>query len=153
MLRFFFTRDNLPPISTQEAEPFELLNAAEFKDGIIPFSHMYITSESYLKQIQYALKDNNEGNIIQVSEKQSNIIFNQSSFPPNLTEYKINSFDEYKTLLGNKHEAHIVIINGIGGDYCDNYIGLAIIQRISKLLAPAIYVDGCLYRSKFYRKL
>ena len=136
MLRFFFTRDNLPLISTQEAEPFQLLSAAEFKNGIIPFSHMYITSESYLKQIQYSLKDNNEASIIQVSEKQSDIIFNQSNFPPNLTEYKINSFDEYKTLLGKKHEAHIVIVNGIGGDYCDNYIGLAIIQRISKLLAP-----------------
>ena len=137
MLRFFFTRDRLPPISTQEASPFELLSAAEFKNGIIPFSHMYITSEAYLKQIQYSLNGNDQKSIIRVSEKQSNVIFNQSNFPPNLTEYKINSFDEYKTLLGKKHEARIVIVNGIGGDYCDNYIGLAIIQRLSKLLAPS----------------
>jgi len=136
MLRFFFTRDNLPPITTLEATYFRLESAAQFKNQIIPFSHMYVTSDSYLKQIQHTLQDVKDANVVRVSEQQSNVIFKQSNFPPNLTDYKINSFDEYKTLLGNKHEAHIVIINGIGGDFCDNYIGLAIIQRISKLLAP-----------------
>ena len=136
MLRFFFTRDNIPPISTQDAEPFELLNAAEFKNEIIPFSHMYITSDAYLKQIQYALKDNKDAQIVKVSERQSTVILNQPSFPPNLTEYRVNSFAEYKALLGGKHDIHIAIINGVGGNYGDNYIGLGIIQRINKLLAP-----------------
>lgn len=136
MLQFFFTREHLPTITTQEASPFKLKCAAEFKDGIIPFSHMYITSDSYLKQIRYTLEQSKQNDIVQVSERQSEIIFKQSNFPPNITEYKISSIAEYKTLLGNKHEINIVIVNGIGGEYGDNYIGLAILQRLSKLLAP-----------------
>ena len=138
MLRFFFTRDKLPTISTQEASSFELLSAAEFKDSIIPFSHMYISSDSYLKQIRLALDVDKQNSIIQVSDKQTQVILKQSDFPPNITEYKIDSIGEYKTLLGNKHEINIVIINGIGGDYGDNYIGLAILQRLSKVLAPSM---------------
>ena len=137
MLRFFFTRDKLPTISTQEASSFELLSAAKFKDDIIPYSHMYISSDSYLKQIRLTLDVDKQNSIIQVSDKQTQVILKQSEFPPNITEYKIDSIGEYKTLLGKKYEINIAIINGIGGDYGDNYIGLAILQRLSKMLAPS----------------
>ena len=136
MIRFFFTREDLPVIKTPEATAFELLCAKEFKDSIIPFSHMYITSDSYLKQIKLALAEQQTA-IISVSEQQTQVILNQSNFPPNLTDYNIESVSELKAVLGNKATIDIAIINGIGGDYNDNYIGLAILQRFSKLLAPA----------------
>ncbi len=136
MIRFFFTRENLPAIKTPEASAFELLCAEEFKGSIIPFSHMYITSDSYLKQIKLALAEQ-QTSIISVSEQQTEVILNQSNFPPNLTDYDIGSISELKAILGNKPTIDIAIINGIGGDYNDNYIGLAILQRFSKLLAPA----------------
>ncbi len=136
MLRFFFTRENLPAIKTQEATAFELQSALAFKDDIIPFSHMYITSDSYLKQIQVSLEKEKQNAIIQVSQEQTNTILSQANFPANITDYNIDSISELITLLDNKNDIHIAIINGIGGDYGDNYIGLAILQRLSKLLAP-----------------
>ncbi len=136
MLRFFFTREILPTIKTQEATPFELKSAAEFKDGIIPFSHMYITSDSYLKQIQISLEKEKQNAIIQVSDDQTNTILNQEKFPAHITDYNINSISELTTLLDDNSNIQIAIINGIGGDYGDNYIGLAILQTLSNLLAP-----------------
>lgn len=146
MLRFFFTRKKLPTIQTLEASSFELISASEFQNSTIPFSHMYITSDSYLKQIKVSLKEQ-QNSIIQVSDEQTEVILQQSNFPPNLTDYNINSVSELITILSNENndennigdknkDINIAIINGIGGDYGDNFIGLALLQRLSKLLSP-----------------
>ena len=137
MLKFFFTRHELPTVTTPEALPFNIINAAEFKDAIIPYSHMYVTSETYLHRIHLALGKELRQKLVTVSDKQTEHIQNQQNFPPNITEYNVSNITEYKALLGNKEEIDIAIINGIGADFGDNFIGLALLQRLSNLLSPA----------------
>jgi len=137
MLRYFFTRKILPSVETPEATNFDLLSAKEFKNKTIPFSHIYVTSEPYLKLIKKSLGDEHQESIVNVSKQQSVLIEQQDNFPINISHFKVDSAKDLHNLFGNKHHINIGVVNGIGLSFSDNLVGLGIIQRLAKLLAPA----------------
>ena len=131
MLNFFFTRHDLPEIQTIEATPFEIQSSAEYTDKVIPFSHIYVTSESYLKLIHDSLDSESQSQLITVSERQSGVIKKQQNFPLRITDYQIDTLQELLDVLSDSENINIIVINGIGLG-----VVLPLIQSLNSDLHP-----------------
>ena len=137
MLRFFFTRHDLPAIHTSGAIAFKLKSSAPYQGKIIPFSHIYVTSRPYLGKMKRSLDESDAVKIVRVSKQQEKLIKHHPNFPTELASLSINTLDDLKEKVGIKKHINIVIINGIGTGFGDNYVGLGAMQRLSKLLEPS----------------
>lgn len=136
MLTLFFTRDKLPAVRINHADPVTILSSEKYINEVIPFSHLYVTSESYLELIKQNIGTKLQTKIIPVSDTQVERIQQHSDFPVNISDYQIDTVSELHLLFKHKEEVNIIVINGIGLGYGDNFIGLAILQRMAKLLSP-----------------
>jgi hypothetical protein len=136
VLSFFFTRHNLPNIETSGAFPFKVDSAEKYRNKVIPFSHIYITSRAYQGQIKKSLGDEEKEKLVFVSKPQVKMIQAHRNFPVELASLGIQSLSELKEKVAYKDEINIVIVNGIGTGFGDNYVGLGSLQRLSELLAP-----------------
>jgi len=135
MLCYFYTRAALPAIQTPGATAFQLLSAENHIEGTIPFSHIYATSDTYLKLIKSSLGED-QSNIVRVSDKQSEIIRTHRNHPINVSSFETQSIKDLHEIYGESPIINLGVINGIGLNFNDNFIGLGIIQRLAKLLKP-----------------
>lgn len=136
MFSLFFSRDELPTIRIKNADPFTILSSEKYLNKIIPFSHLYISSNAYLKLIRNSVDYDLQKKIITVSDEQAEKICQHTQFPLRISDFQIDSVAELNSLFKNKSEVNIIVINGIGLGYADNFVGLAILQRMAKLLSP-----------------
>jgi len=135
MLCYFYTRSALGTIQTLDASEFQLLSAEKYSGETIPFSHIYATSDTYLKLIK-STQPENQSSIIRISEKQSELIKQQKDHPVNISSFDAQSINDLNAIYGEKQNINLGVINGIGLNFNDNFIGLGIIQRLAKLLKP-----------------
>lgn len=136
MLRFFTTRHDVPEIKTEHASSFQILNADEYTNKVIPFSHMYVTSDPYLRRIKKSLGEEHQEKILEINPQQKKALFKHTRFPTELTSLKINSVSDLHDAFPDKTIIDIAVVNGIGSAFGDNYAGLAILQRFAKLISP-----------------
>lgn len=135
MLCYFYTRAALPAIQTPGATEFQLLSAEKHIEGTIPFSHIYATSDTYLKIIKSSLGED-QSSIVRISDKQSELIKTHKNHPINVSSFETQSISELHKIYGESSTINLGVINGIGLNFNDNFIGLGIIQRLAKLLKP-----------------
>jgi GT2 family glycosyltransferase len=139
LLRFFTTRHDLPEIETEDAVPFTLRNAAEFTNKTIPFSHIYVTSETYLRRIKKSLNEIDESHgekIIELHPQQQKALLSHQRFPLDFKKLELQSVSQLHQTFQDKKTVHIVIINGYGMAFGDNFVALSVMQRLIKLAAP-----------------
>jgi len=129
------TLSALGTIQTLDASEFQLLSAEKYSGETIPFSHIYATSDTYLKLIK-STQPENQSSIIRISEKQSELIKQQKDHPVNISSFDAQSINDLNAIYGEKQNINLGVINGIGLNFNDNFIGLGIIQRLAKLLKP-----------------
>lgn len=138
MLHFFYTHHQLPLVQTPSASPFRVFSAARFRDKIIPFSHLYITSNPYFRKIKNSVGKDNENKIRTMNDAQINAIFAHQRFPIELKSLGSDAIEKIATQYAGKSELNIIVVNGIGTGFGDNYVGLGAMQRLGQLLSPLI---------------
>lgn len=140
MLRYFIIRHDLPAIQTPHATPFKIRSAMPYKGKVIPFSHMYVTSDPYSRRIKKALGDDNSDKFEELNPAQKSAIESHSRFPVNFKSLGFKTVSELHNkvakVIGDKDAVDIVVVNGIGTGYGDNYVGLGALQRLANLLSP-----------------
>jgi len=137
MLNFFYTFNRLLRVETTDATPFSILSAEKYQGKIIPFHLIYVTSSVYLRKIKNAA-DDQEAKLKIMNQNQVDAVYAQPKFPKDLQEFTFTSLQERCKEEQAKEVINIVVINGIGTGYGDNYVGLGAIQRLQKLLSPSI---------------
>jgi len=132
LLHFFTTQHDLPEIKTESSTPFTLKNSAKFKNKIIPFSHIYVSTVVYKRRIKRSLDQTHHHKLIELREEQRTQLLNHHKFPVELKTLSINSIKElYEKIAVKRDVVDIVVLNGFGTAFGDNYAGLAIIQRLT----------------------
>jgi len=89
------------------ATPFKIKNSAEFKNKVIPFSHIYVTSVIYKRRIKRSLDDSDKNKLIELRDSQKQQLLNHSRFPVELKTQSINSITD----LHNKVAIKDTIVN------------------------------------------
>lgn len=140
MLRFYFTRHELPTLRTPYSSPFKLESAAPYINKPLPMSHLYVTSNHYVDYIYVALGEEHKSKLEELGSEHRTKLIKHPRFPLDLKNKQFKTVSELHAMItsrvGDAREINIVIINGIGNGLGDNYIGLGILQRFTKLLAP-----------------
>ena len=136
MLHFFYSYYQLPSIDIAGASKFQLRSAERFRDKIIPFSHLYITSNPYFRKIRESLPEADQNKLKTMNAAQVKAVKAHASFPVELNSLGANVIDTIKSNVTADQTVHIAVINGIGTGYGDNYVGLGAMQRLQKLLGP-----------------
>jgi len=135
MLNYFFTRHKLPVVNTRASYPLSLKSSAEYKGKTIPFDRIYVSFHTYFKLIKTNLGD--EANkLAMLSEQSIDYINSDKRFPSELKQLKVSSMEEFQSKVSDKESINIVVLNGIGTGFGDNYIGLGLMQFIKKIIAP-----------------
>ena len=140
MLRFIYTRHELPTLQTPFSLPFKIESAAPFVNKALPMSHLYVTSNHYADYINSALGESFQGMLEELSPEYRHRLLKHVDFPVDFKNRQFKSVSELRSaitqVVGERTEINIVIVNGIGNGLGDNYIGLAALQRFTNLLAP-----------------
>ncbi len=136
MLHFFYTYHQLPTIQTPGATPFQISSAARYRDKIVPFSHFYITSNPYFRKIKKSVGNENVNKIKNMNSAQVAAVRADQRFPVELKTLGVDAVDAIKSQFATEDEVNLIIVNGIGTGFGDNYVGLGAIQRLQELLAP-----------------
>ena len=140
MLRYYITRQQLPEIQTQNATPFTLRSAEKFKGKVFPFSHIYVASDPYSRRIKKALSKEDLPHFEELNANQKKAIESHQRFPVNFKSQDFSSVAQMREWItekiGDKNTINIVVVNGIGTGFGDNFVGLGAIQRLTNLLAP-----------------
>lgn len=140
MLRYFIARQPLPTIKTPNATPFTLRCADEYTGKVIPFSHIYVASDPYSRRIKKALNGKQLKHFEELNKAKKHAIENHPRFPADLKAQNFSSVSQLRDYVskkaGEKATVNIVVVNGIGTGFGDNFVGLGAIQRLTKLLAP-----------------
>ena len=136
MLHFFYSFSQLPTIDIAGASNFELLSAAKFRDKVIPFSHLYVTSNPYFRKIRDSLPDIDKAKLKTMNEAQVQAVESHQYFPMELNSLGQDVVGSIKSQSSTKQVVNIVVVNGIGSGFGDNYVGLGAMQRLQSLLAP-----------------
>ena len=135
LFRYFYTFQNLPEVETPKATPFKLQSAAKIRHKIIPFKYIYITSVVYFRKIQESLGD--QAQALKVMNKaQEQAVSAHESFPQELKDFAVGGFSNFKQACQHKDKINIIVINGIGTGFGDNFVGLGAIQRLQELCSP-----------------
>ena len=135
MIKFFHSpkRQTLP--ATSRFPQIELRSSDENKsNGIIPFSHLYLTSASQLGHLaRYAGKT---CELASVPAETGEWMLNHSRCPVNIS-FKQQGLERLLTESGlaTQSEIKICVLNGMGRGYGDNVAGLAAVQRLRTWLA------------------
>lgn len=107
-------------------------SAEASKNGIIPFSHLYMTSAS---QLSHMVKYGGKGNLIMMPERISQIVFANNRCPIDLSfcergiETKISDSG-----LNHKTQLKLAVVNGMGRGFGDNIVGLGVLQHLRNFL-------------------
>ena len=140
MLRYYICRQQLPTIQTQHATPFKMHSAESFAGKVIPFTHIYVTSDPYSRRIKKQLSKNELPHFEEVNNAKKRAIENHQRYPVDFKAHEFKSVSEMRTWVdkntGGKKTINIVVVNGIGTGFGDNIVGLGALQRLSNLLAP-----------------
>jgi len=140
MLRFYFTRHDIPTLQTPYSSPFKLKSSAAYAGKILPLSHLYVTSNHYVDYLTTALGDEHKGKLEELDSAQQQLLLKHPSFPVDFKNRQFNSVRELRAAVikvtGDAAEINFVVINGIGNGLGDNYLGLGALQRLTNLLAP-----------------
>ncbi len=140
MLRFYYTRHDIPTMQTPYSSPFKLKSAAAYVGKILPLSHLYVTSNHYVDYLKTALGDEHQGKLEELDSQQQQLLVKHPGFPVDFKNRQFNSIRELRAaivkVVGDTDTVNIVVINGIGNGLGDNYIGLGALQRLTNLLAP-----------------
>ena len=136
MLHYFYSYSQLPAIEITGASKFQLLSAAKFRDKVIPFSHLYITSNPYFRKIRESLPDSDKKKLKTMNVAQVKAVEAHISFPVELNSLGQNIVSSIQAQSSKNQEINIVVVNGIGSGFGDNYVGLGAMQRLQALLAP-----------------
>lgn len=140
MLRYYITRQQLPEIQTQNATPFTLKSAEPFTGKVIPFSHIYVASDPYSRRIKKALNKEQLPHFEELNKNQKKALENHPRYPIDFKAQNFSSVSQMRQWIqdkvGDKTEINIVVVNGIGTGFGDNFVGLGALQRLSNLLSP-----------------
>ena len=136
MLDFFYTYSKLPVIEIPGATSFELRSAERFHGKIIPFSHLYITSNPYFRKIKDSLPELDQIKLKKMNAAQVKAIRTHRSFPVELKDLGQGVVAKLSARHSSEKQIKIAVINGIGSGFGDNYVGLGAMQRLQNLLAP-----------------
>jgi len=140
MLRYYIARQELAEIQTPNATPFTLRSAQDYQGKVIPFSHIYVASDPYSRRIKKTLSKEQLTLFEELNKSQKKAIEAHQRFPIDLKAQDFNSIAQMRNWItdkvGTKSTIHIVVVNGIGTGFGDNYVGLGAIQRLNNLLAP-----------------
>ncbi len=135
MLHFFYTYHQLPEIKTPAATTFQISSAGQFRHKIIPFSHLYITSNPYFRKIKKSLDEDAE-KLKTMNQAQIDAICADKRFPVELKSLGLSTVEHIKTQYAELEEINVIVVNGIGTGFGDNYVGLGAMQRLQALLMP-----------------
>lgn len=136
MLHFFYTYYQLPNIKISGATQFQILSAERYRGQIIPFSCLYVTSNPYFRKIKENLPEIDQSKLKTMNASQAEAVKAHNSFPIELKSLGENAVNSIQTTFEDKEDVNIVVINGIGSGFGDNYVGLGAMQRLQILLAP-----------------
>jgi len=152
-VQFFFSRPGLTDFKATGLSNFSLKPSERFNNKTIPFSHIYISSNSfYQKATQFIQHSEHKDSIESVYEKGKLSIQNDARFPVDLASLKFNSFKDLQNHFSDKSSMHIAISNGSQILKKDKQLALAYFQRFSKLFAPiVIKFHICLEDDAFLR--
>lgn len=140
MLRYYICRQQLPTIQTPHATPFTMHSAESFAGKVIPFSHIYVTSDPYSRRIKKQLSKNEELHFEEINKAKKNAIESHPRYPVDFKAQDFSSVSEMRNWIdkktGGKKTINIVIVNGLGTAFGDNIAGLGALQRLTNLLSP-----------------
>lgn len=136
MLHFFYTYAQLPSITTPKATKLYLRSAERFRGQVIPFRYLYVSSQPYFRKIKSCLPEETRNTLQTMNPAQVNAVKAHASFPKLLQDLGDDAIEKIKATFAEQAEVNIVVINGIGTGYGDNYVGLGVMQRMQELLAP-----------------
>ena len=140
MLRYYIARQPLPEIQTPNATPFTLRSAEDFKGKVIPFSHIHVASDPYSRRIKKQLSEEQLPHFEELSKSQKKQIESHARYPASLKGQSFSSVSQLRQCVtekvGTKNTINIVVVNGIGTGFGDNFVGLGAMQRLTNLLSP-----------------
>ena len=136
MLHFFYSYSKLPTIEIAGASKFQVLSAGKYRSKVIPFSHLYVTSNPYFRKIRESLPDSDKKKLKTMNGAQIKAVKDHKLFPVELNSLGQDVVGSIKSQSSTKQEINIVVVNGIGSGFGDNYVGLGAMQRLQTLLAP-----------------
>ncbi len=136
MLHFFYTYHQLPAVKTPAATPFKIFSAEKYRGKVIPFSHSYVTSDPYLRKIKKSLGEEYADKLNVMNTSQVKALKSHANFPIELTRLGEGAVDVIKADFSEKSTINIVVVNGVGTGFGDNYVGLGAMQRLTELLSP-----------------
>ena len=136
MLHFFYTYHQLPVVKTPAATPFQIFSAEKYQGKVIPFSHSYVTSDPYLRKIKKSLGDRYADKLNVMNKPQVKALKSHENFPTELNCLEPDALEVIKAKFLDKKEVNIIVVNGVGTGFGDNYVGLGAMQRLKELLFP-----------------
>ena len=140
MLHFIISRKKTLQIETVNASSFEIKSAEAYAGKVIPFSYIHVTSGPYFRKIKKYLASNDAGEVEELNQAQNSALLEHEKHPKDLKFKNYSSVSELqKYLIDNSKgndSINIVVMNGIGTGFGDNYVGLGMLQRLLKLLSP-----------------
>ena len=136
MLHFFYTYYQLSNIEIPGATQFQILSAERYRGQIIPFNCLYVTSNPYFRKIKESLSEADQNKLKTMNTSQVEAVKAHDSFPVELKSLGQNTVNFIQDAFVDKKEVNIVVVNGVGSGFGDNYVGLGAMQRLQTLLAP-----------------
>jgi len=91
MLRYYICRQQLPTIKTQHATPFTMQSSEGFAGKVIPFSHIYITSDPYSRRIKKQLSKSELPHFEEINRTQRAAIESHARYPANFKAHDFKS--------------------------------------------------------------
>ncbi len=124
-----------PPFS----RPLTIRSCADIDHSAVPPSHIYITSRNYAGLLKQSLGEQ-AAQLNQLPDHDAQHLVDLPSYPKSFRNLGFGSVSELHNEVSqhskNPKQPKFVLINGIGTGLGDNYIGLGVLQRLTKLLAP-----------------
>ena len=135
-LRYFVCRAEVPEITTPNATPLKLKSCQEYAGKVIPYSHIYVTSDTYLRKIKKALGEEHVKAISEMKSQQKEAITNDKRFPRVWSDISSSDYTNLVSKFSERKEQNMVIVNGVGTGFGDNYVALGVLQRLRNLFGP-----------------
>lgn len=124
-----------PPFS----RPLTIRSSAGISHDAVPLSHIYLTSPHYAGLLKQSLGDK-ASNLRLLPARDVEQLSALPGFPRSFRNLGFENIAqlhaEIKQHSQDKWRPKFVLLNGIGTGLGDNYVGIGVLQRLIKLLAP-----------------
>ena len=107
-MRFFYSKQGISDIQTQGSSVISLPATEKFRNQTIPFSHIFLSSETHFQQLSDSLTTQERDDLVMLPASAQQSIAKHSQCPSKLTSLNIKSVDAWHANFANKATVHIL---------------------------------------------